>query len=346
MNIRMSLAVLAVVLAAAVACSAAGPSDDAATEDELGATGAPDAAAASGVVSVYTSVPEPIADALSAEFEEAFDDLELSIFRGTAGDVQARITTEQQAGRVGADVIWIAEPSAYEGFKAQDLLAPYDPPEDAPIPDAYIDPDGFYVAGRVINMIVAWNTEAHPDGLEDWDDLLTDQVDAVFPAPGSGSALAAIKAMDDEIDPNYFDRFVDAGGTQVTANGDARDAIVSGEFTAAGVLDYMIREAMAEGSPVDYAWPTSGAVVIPSPLAITAGAANPEGAEVFADYILSAEGQETVVEVGDFYPVRDDVDPPEGTPALDDIEAIDLDWGELVEQTEAIDQAWSERFGG
>lgn len=301
--------------------------------------------AATGSLMIYTSVPEPVINELKAEFEEQFPDLELQIFRGSTGDVTARIEVEQQAGQVQADLIWVAEPSAYEAFKADDLLAPYSPPADAPIPDTFIDDDGYYVAGRVINMIVAWNTNELPDGLSDWPDLIDHADRAVFPPPSSGSVLAAAAALRDEFGDDYFVQFEEAGGSQVSSNGAARDALISGEFAAAGVLDYMIRGAKADGSPVDLAYPESGTVVIPSPIAITASAQNPEGAKVFMDYLLSQQGQQAVVEIGNFYPVRTDVDAPEGAPSLEELTKLEVDWEELVERTEEINEYWRQIFG-
>lgn len=337
------LAALTLVL---VGCGDGEPDPAAAPDEDAEAAEDAEDAEAAGTVSVYTSVPEPIIEALRRAFEERHPELELSIFRGSTGDVQARLATEQQTGQVRADLIWIAEPSAYEDFKQSGLLAQYSPPADAPIPAAYIDADGYYVAGRVINMVVAWNTDLHPDGMTDWSDLPDPDARAVFPAPTSGSALAAIWGLLNHFDEDYFHEFVAAGGTQVSSNGAARDGIISGEFGSAGVLDYMIRDARAEGSPVDFAYPASGTVVIPSPLGITADAQNPAGAQVFADFILSKEGQELVVELGSFYPARDDVAPPEGAPPLGEIETIEVDWVKLVDDTDDIDRLWTELLGG
>lgn len=349
---RRTVAFLAVTALAIAGCGPADPaaSPTARADTTPGATaaspaGADGSPAASGTVMLYTSVPEPVINEIKAAFEEAHPELALEVFRAATGDIQARIAVEQEAGDVGADLIWVAEPSAYEAYKDQELLAPYAPPEDAPIPDSFIDPEGYYVAARVINMIVAWNTDQIPDGLTDWNDLIDHADEAVFPPPNSGSALAAIMGIQNNLDENFFEEYADAGGSQISSNGAARDALISGEFAAAGVLDYMIRGAKADGSPVDLAYPESGTVVIPSPIAITADADNPEGAKVFADFLLSQEGQQAVVEIGDFYPVRTDVDAPEGAPSLDELEKIEVDWNELVERTDEINARWAELFG-
>jgi iron(III) transport system substrate-binding protein len=341
--IKLRTALVAAAVALAACAPGEAPEVSPTPTDQTDASPSPEVA--SGSLMIYTSVPEPVINELKAEFEAAFPDLELEIFRAATSDVTARIEVEQQAGEVQADLIWVAEPSAYEGFKADDLLAPYAPPEDAPIPETFIDPDGFYVAGRVINMIVAWNTDELPEGLGDWPDLIEVADRAVFPPPTSGSVLAAAAALTDEFGDDFFERFEAAGGSQISSNGAARDALISGEFAAAGVLDYFIRQAKADGSPVDLVYPESGTVVIPSPIAMTASAQNPEGAKVFLDYLLSQEGQQAVVEIGGFYPVRDDVDAPEGAPTLDDLVKLEVDWVELVERTDEINADWRQIFG-
>ncbi len=345
--LRVAILLLATAVAAAGCGDSASPAD---TED-----GVP-----SGTVVLYTSMPLPIVERLEGVFEGAFPDIEgdlwiapgaaeaggidLEIVRGRTGDIQERIADELASGGIGADVIWLAEPSPYEEYAADGLLAPYSPPAEAPIPEALIDREGFYVAGRIINMVVAWNTDLRPEGLRDWTQLLEAQ-NAVFPGPGSGAARAAIKALSEAFGDDFFARFVAAGGSQVDDNGTARDRLVEGSHDAAGVLDYMIRLARQEGSHVDLAYPESGTVIIPSPIAVTAAAANPAAARVFVDFVLSRQGQQIVVEIGSFYPVRTDVAPPSGAPPLDEITALEIDWSELAAETESIDQMWTQLFG-
>jgi len=84
------------------------------------------------------------------------------------------------------------------------------------------------------------------------------------------------------------------------------------------VLDYMIYELQKSGAPVDFVWPTDGAVSIPSPVAITAGSKNIEAAKAFVDFTLSKKGQELLVKDG-VIPVRPDVAPPKGMPTADKI---------------------------
>ncbi len=224
------------------------------------------------------------------------------------------------------------------------LLARYALSADVPIAASYVDPDGFYVAGRVISMLLAWNTELRPAGLRDWPDLLS-VGSAAFPAPESGAARATIKALVGKYGWEYFSGFSAAGGTSVASNGAARDAVGAGAVEAVAVLDYMARQAQTDGFPIDFVFPAGGTVLIPSPIAITAEASNPNAAKAVVDFILSQPGQQIMVGIGNFYPVRDDVDPPSGAPPLVDIEALAVDWVALAAEIEEIGGRWGELFG-
>jgi iron(III) transport system substrate-binding protein len=309
-----------------------------------------------GEVVLYTSMPDSVIDRLKGVVENRFPDLDgnywlsghsgisLTVVSGRTADIQGRIAEEIATGGVRADVIWLAEPSPYETYKDMGVLAPYEPPADAPIPSRYIDPDGFYVAGRVICMVLAWNTDLRSEALDDWLDLHQAEA-AAFPAPQSGAARATIKALTEKYGLKFFQVFRDGGGESVASNGAARDGVADGTFEAVAVLDYMARRAKADGLPLDFAYPVSGTVVIPSPLAITADARNPGAAKVFVDYILSRPGQEIVVQLGSFYPVRLDVAPPPGAPMIDTINAFYIDWEALAVESGAIADSWAAIYG-
>ena len=314
-------------------------------------------AAPSGEVVLYTSIPDAVVDRLEGVIEQRFPDLQgdywipvdsegisLSVLRGRTADIQSRIADEIDEGAIKADLIWLAEPSPYETYKDLGLLAPLEPPAGAPIPPAYVDPDGFYVTGRIISMVLAWNTSLRPEGMTDWPDL-HDVNPAAFPAPESGAARATIKALTDIYGEEFFVEFAEGGGISVASNGAARDGVAAGTFQAVGVLDYMARQVKQTGSAVDFVYPAGGTVIIPSPIALTADASNPAAAKAVVDFILSERGQEIIVEIGSFYPARTDVSPPEGAPPLEAITALPVDWRGLPTEIDAISTSWRDLFG-
>jgi iron(III) transport system substrate-binding protein len=323
----------------------------------LAGCGGGSGAEASGEVVLYTSMPDSVVDRLKGVIEQRFPDLEgnvwipqtsgaisLDVVRGRTADIETLIANEINDDGLRADLIWLAEPSPYEAYKDLGLLAPYEPPADAPILSGYVDPDGFYVAGRIISMVVAWNTSLVPEVLDDWPDLLGVEL-AAFPAPESGAARATISALTDEYGRDFFTTLADGGGVSVPSNGAARDGVAEGKYQAVAVLDYMARAARATGSPVDFAYPASGTVVIPSPIAITADARNPAAAEAVVDFILSRSGQQILVEIGSFYSARTDVAAPVGAPPLNTIATLDLDWNTLATEVDALEAMWETLFG-
>lgn len=310
-----------------------------------------------GEVVLYTSMPASVVDRLEGVVENRFPDLEgnywlgplgtegieLRVVRGRTADIEDLIADEITSGVMNADLIWLAEPSPYEQYKDLGLLAPLEPPEDAPIPVAYSDPDGYYVAGRLISLVIAWNTALVPEPLADWPDL--HQVgQTAFPAPESGAARATIKGLTDAYGPEFFTRLADGGMVSVASNGAARDGVVDGMFEAVAVLDYMARSARADGSPIDFAYPAGGTVLIPSPIAITADSGNPTAARAVVDFLLSQPGQQIIVQIGNFYPVRTDVAPPPGAPSLDLITVLDIDWSTLPAEIDSIMATWESLF--
>lgn len=311
---------------------------------------------AEGEVVLYTSMPDDVVDRLEGVIERRFPDLDgnlwitlgsgisLTVVRGRTADIQELIESDLRSGGVRADLIWLAEPSPYENYKNMGLLAPYQPPSDAPILPSYIDADGFYVAGRIISMVIAWNKSLWPEGLADWPDLQDVELNA-FPAPESGAARATIKALTDKYGRAFFATLAGVGGVSVPSNGAARDGVADGTFEAVAVLDYMARDAKAAGSAIDFVYPEGGTVLIPSPIAITAAAPNPAGARAVVDFILSQAGQKILVEIGNFYPVRSDVALPVGAPPLDAVSALDIDWKELAGEIDAINTLWHGVYG-
>lgn len=302
-----------------------------------------------GLITIYTSVPQGIIDRIQADFMERFPEIELEVYRAGTGSVIAKIATELEAGEILADLVWVAEPSTYENFKDQGILLRFTPEEADRLAPGMADPDGYYYAGRLINMIIGYNTDLVSDPPRSWADLLSPRYagsKAMASPITSGAALAAAYAIAQEEGADYFQRFRANGGVQASSNGAVRDALATGEYATGIVLDYMMRSRIRAGAPVEYVWPEDGAVFIPSPIGIINTSDNVETARVFVDFVLSVEGQRTMVELGDFIPVRADVAPPEGAPSLDDINAINIDWRRLNDQSQAVNDAWTALFEG
>lgn len=303
----------------------------------------------SGQIILYTSVPLDIINEIRADFMAAHPEIKLEIFRGKTGDVMARVNAETKAGEVIADLLWVAEPSTYEVLKEQGVFLKFTPAEMEALPEEMCDPDGYYYAGRLINMVLAYNTTLVTTPPSSWKDLLDPAYEGRlgFATTTAGSALATVGMMatDAQFGWGFLEDLKANGAVQVANNSTVRENLSTGEFMVGWVLDYMIRQAKESGSPVDYVWPTEGAAFIPSPIAIFNSSDNPEAAMVFVDYVLSKDGQQTLVEKGNFIPVRGDVDPPAGAPGLNDIARLAVDWAWIAGNQEQIKDSFVAIFG-
>ena len=195
-------------------------------------------------------------------------------------------------------------------------------------------------------MIIGYNTSIASPPVK-WQDLLKPEYKGKlgFPSPlRSGAAIASVKTLADKFGWKYFEDFKANGGLQIKNNSTVRDMLATGELAVGVLLDYMVRGAKAKGSPIDYVWPEEGAVFIPSPIAIFKNSRNPEAAKIFVNYVLSQEGQATMVKLGNFCPVRTDVAPPAATPTLGKIKKLPTNWWTVKEKRQDTKDRWSALF--
>ena len=296
----------------------------------------------SGTVRLYTSVTQDTVDAVLAAYAEAAPDVTVEVFRAPTGELDARIAAERRDGQIGGDVLWGTDPLSVESYASQDLLASWMPPEAASIPDEY-QTDTFW-GTRLLNMVIV-----HAAGLDnpptDWDDL-TDVAYAEgvgIPDPGfAGSAFAALGffATSDEYGIEYYQSLADNGTVQVQAVAEVLTGVAEGRFAAGMALDKTARDAIDQGSPIEIAWPASGAIAIYSPVAVFAEAQNLANGQHLANFLLTTAGQEAIASTG-WQPIRDDVDGP----PIDGAQ-VDPDWAAIFDRQEELLAEYRAIFGG
>jgi iron(III) transport system substrate-binding protein len=69
---------------------------------------------------------------------------------------------------------------------------------------------------------------------------------------------------------------------------------------------------------------------MPAGAAITAGTDNPESAQELVDFLIAEDAQTYFATETFEYPLVDGVPPPEGTPALAEIDSPDIDLSQLA----------------
>lgn len=283
---------------------------------------------------IYTSTPLEIMTEIEQIFEATYPNIDLQVFRSGTGKIAAKLAAEREAGKIQADLIWVAEYTYLEELKAEGLLYKYESPEAKNIPSLLVDKDGYYYGARIFALVIAYNTNLVKDPPQTWTDLLDPkwkgQIIIANPTySGSNAIAAAVLGINYGLD--YFHRLAANEPTVVQGNSQCVTEIAAGAYPVGVTLDNMVRNLKAQGSPIDLVYPKDGPIFLPSPIGIFATSEHIEAAKKFVDFVLSADGQRVLVEVGHYIPARMDVEGPAGTPTLEELVAM-----AMSAETEAI----------
>lgn len=300
----------------------------------------------SAEITLYTSEPQENADELVAAFNEAHPEIGVTIFRSGTGELVTRISSEQEAGGVQADVMVAADAPTFENLKADGLFSQYEPEGADRIAEEFKDPEGYYVGTRLISTIIGYNTNEVQEPPESWQDLTTDEYQGSIgmPSPDYSGAAAyntALWASRPELGWEWIEQLVANEPSVVEGNGQVQQGLASGQFAAGVIIDYMVRDLEEQGSPVAGVFPEEGVPAIYQPAAIFEGTEEREASETFIDFLISEEGQQVSVDQN-YVPIVPDIESPEGAPQLDEIPLLEGDLQELTEEQDAATQRFNE----
>ncbi|MFC0450614.1 ABC transporter substrate-binding protein [Rhodococcus jostii] len=332
----LSRLVSAAALGTVAALTLAACSEPAASETEQTGT----AASGSQTLTVYTSEPQAKIDALVAAFTEETG-IDVDVFRAGTGDLTARIEAERTTGTIGADVLLAADAPTFESYKADGLLQQYTPADVEALNPDVVDPDGYYVGTRIIPTVIAYNTAAVDSPPTAWKDLADPKYlgKITLPNPDVSGAAAfntAVWLSTPELGENWLAALAANEPVVAESNGPVGQAVAAGTQPVGIVVDYLVRELAAKGSPIALTYPTDGVPYISQPAGIFTDSDSTEAARKFVDFLVSKQGQELAVEQ-QYLPVRGDVGTPDGAPALSELALLTPDLQEITRiQDEAV----------
>jgi len=305
----------------------------------------------SGSIMIYTSIYPDIIDLVSPELEKAFPNLKVEWFQGGTEQVTAKMAAEIEAGKIGADLLMVADPSYYIYLKGQDLLLPYKSVNFDAVAVDKDTKDYTYSGVRISNVVIGYNTnllkpeEAPKTFRELTDPKWKDQVVIVDPTL-SGTALDSTYALSEKYGWEYFEQLRDNGAVIGGGNSSVETKLVTGEFPVAVILEENLLKVKDRGEPVEVVYPEDGVIIVPSPIGILKTTKNPEAAKAVVDWWLSPEGQKAIV-TGWMHSVRTDVESPKGAKPLAEFAptAMKVDWEDLAPRTGEIKDKFVEIMG-
>lgn len=322
----------------ALTAAACGGDDTPATGNGGGAAEEP-----SGTLRVYTSVTQETVDAVVDAFSEENPGVEFDVFRAPTGQLDTRIQTEERQEGIRADVLWLTDPLSMFGYDEQGLLLGDWRPDGADAVPEEFQSENFW-GTRVLHMVAVHHEDVRPPAR--WGDLTAEDYGQVaIPDPGfAGSAFGALGyfALSEDFGFGFYRGLAAAGGTQVQSPGEVVTGVAQGRFDAGMTLDFTVRNAIEDGSPVERAWPEPGAVAMYSPIGVVDGADEQELAQSFTEFVLTEPAQEAIADTG-WEPTLPDVEgpePPEGA------QTVTPDWPAAFERQDELLDEYNASFGG
>ena len=277
----------------------------------------------SGKVMLYSSMQEAQLQAIEQAFEAKYPTVDMEYYYAGGGKLVTKMTTEaKDGGQIASDVVWLGDPSDYESFKANGWLEPYVSPETEHIAKEYMDPEGYYTAGRLVTMGIAWNVGLvdEADAPKTWNDLLDpkwfNQISMTDPSQASTTKYWMAAMMQSEkYGEAYFQALKDNGVELESGTTATHNRVADASYMVGICLDYVSANLMAQGSPMNFHYTTDDVITMTSPIALIKGCANEDNGKLLMDFILSKEGQEVLV-ANNLVSVRDDVEMQVDTSAI------------------------------
>jgi iron(III) transport system substrate-binding protein len=304
------------------------------------------AAKQEATVSWYTSTPVETAQKIATAFE-ADSGIKVQVFRSGGEAVLQRFLQEVDAGKIGADVLTISDPAAFNSMMKRDLLVPFKPKNFDKIPAEVVDPQGRWIAQRLNVAGIIARTDTNVELPRNWTDLTDPKYHGmlVMPDPSFTSIqLAVVATLSQKYGWDFYQKLKDNDTMIVQGHQQVEDTLKTAERTLAaeGADTYDWLDAQ-QGVPVKTIFPTDGAFAIPAPTAVIKGSPHPNAARAFAEYMIGDKVQSLFAADG-IYAAREDMPPPTGDPRLNQIKLLEVDYDLLENQGNAIKQHFNEIF--
>lgn len=265
------------------------PGDQAASEGTGDWDAVVEAAKEEGELVVYSAAPPDTNDVIVGGFNEAYPEIEVEVLRINTQELVPRFEAEAAGGAQGADAVLTVAPTYHIDWAEQGLLAPLTGPN---VTDAEFS-DVVFAEGTTVNPSLnvlgyAYNPAVVTEPIE-----FEDLVDPRFEGKLGGydwvatSTLAVNAYIGETFGEEWFEAAAANDPTFYTST------VQMAQDMAAGVIDasWVMVEAAVGDLPIEIAY-AERPPAFTYLTAVSASAANPNAAQVWADWSVTMEGQE------------------------------------------------------
>jgi iron(III) transport system substrate-binding protein len=297
-------------------------------------------AKAEGALTLYTSMATTESGPLGKAFESKYG-IKVQIWRALSENVVQRAVTEARAGRRALDVVETNAPEV-EALVREQVVAEYFSPHFADLPAWAVPPHKRWASDRANLWVVGYNTgqvrreelPATLDGFADpkWKGRIS------LEATDGDWMYGVINFMGEAKGLEFF-RKLSALKPEMR-----KGHILVAQLVAAGELAVCLTtysgnadSIKAKGGPIDWV-AVEPLVGRPQAIAVAKAAPHPHAALLFADYVLSPEGQKLLGEMGRVPASRTQ------KTLLDRYKHVMIDPIKWVDEAPKWDKLWHELF--
>ncbi|MCL2705205.1 MAG: ABC transporter substrate-binding protein [Spirochaetaceae bacterium] len=306
-------------------------------------------------ITIYTSMYQDVIEVVKKDLQNQFPKCTIEFVYGGTGRLQHRIAAEQASGKLGCDILMVAEPAYSLELKEKGMLHNYISKEAANLAFDY-DPQGYWYPVRINNMVLAYNPAKNskntiPNSFFDFafDPKVKGTISMRNPNI-SGTSLATLSALRDKYGYEYLDALGKQSIQIEYGTAGSLKKLETGEYKVIMILEESIlQKREEEKSNLEVIYPTDGAVMIPSAIMIVnnqwSANKNLAAAEAITDWFLSEAGQSAIV-AGWMHSVRIDFPKtPYDSKPTGEIRAksIPVNWENNYRQREQILNRFEER---
>ena len=260
----------------------------------------------SGKITIYTSMYQEVIESVKKELEKQFPKCAIEFVYAGTGRLQHRVATEQASGgRLGCDILMVAEPAYSLDLKEKGILHPYISKEALNLAFDH-DPQGYWYPVRVNNMVLAYNPAKNskssiPNSFYDFaNDVKVKGAISMRNPNISGTTMAALTALRDKYGFEYLDALSKQNVQIEYGTAGALKKLETGEYKVIMILEESIlQKRETKKSNLEVIYPTDGTIMIPSTIMIVndkwSANKNSGSAEAITDWFLSEAGQKTIV---------------------------------------------------
>lgn len=251
-------------------------------------------------VVLYTSLDRPHSEPIIRLFEKRTGIKVKAVYDAEAAKTVGlvnRLIAEKKNPQ--ADVFWNSEVLRTLVLKNKGILAPYESPQSAEVPQDMKDPDHYWTGFAARARVIFYNKNLVKEPPKTLEELTLPKwkrkVAVANPLFGTtNTQLAAWWSIwGEDKTKDYLRRLYDNDVLITQGNAMSRDMVVSGEIPVCLTDTDDAWVAIAKGHPVGMIYPDQengkGTLVIPNTICMIEGGPNSENAKKLIDFLLSEE---------------------------------------------------------